>query len=95
MAKAFLSIGTNIGERLVNLNNAVSGLAAAEQIEMVKVSSIYETDAVGFEDQAAFFNIVIEIETSFPRGSIRLLLKAGARIRKSPFVQMGTTINRY
>ncbi|MBC2256602.1 2-amino-4-hydroxy-6-hydroxymethyldihydropteridine diphosphokinase [Listeria ivanovii] len=76
MAKAFLSIGTNIGERLVNLNNAVSGLAAEKQIEIVKVSSVYETDAVGFEDQAAFFNIVIEIETSFlPENLLDFCLK--------------------
>ncbi|CAM2363476.1 2-amino-4-hydroxy-6-hydroxymethyldihydropteridine diphosphokinase [Listeria seeligeri] len=65
MAKAFLSIGTNIGERLDNLNSAVSGLAAVEQIKIIKVSSVYETDAVGYEDQAAFLNIVVEIETSF------------------------------
>ncbi|MBC1444926.1 2-amino-4-hydroxy-6-hydroxymethyldihydropteridine diphosphokinase [Listeria seeligeri] len=65
MAKAFLSIGTNIGERLDNLNNAVSGLAAVEQIKIINVSSVYETDAVGYEDQAAFLNIVVEIETSF------------------------------
>ncbi|MBF2482344.1 2-amino-4-hydroxy-6-hydroxymethyldihydropteridine diphosphokinase [Listeria seeligeri] len=65
MAKAFLSIGTNIGERLDNLNSAVSGLAAVEQIKIIKVSSVYETDAVGYEDQVAFLNIVVEIETSF------------------------------
>lgn len=65
MAKAFLSIGTNIGERLNNLNSAVSGLAAVEQIKIINVSSVYETDAVGYEDQAAFLNIVVEIETSF------------------------------
>lgn len=65
MAKAFLSIGTNIGERLDNLNSAVSGLAAVEQIKIIKVSSVYETDAVGYEEQAAFLNIVVEIETSF------------------------------
>ncbi|MBC1757159.1 2-amino-4-hydroxy-6-hydroxymethyldihydropteridine diphosphokinase [Listeria seeligeri] len=65
MAKAFLSIGTNIGERLDNLNSAVSGLAAVEQIKIINVSSVYETDAVGYEDQAAFLNIVVEIETSF------------------------------
>ncbi|WP_271002813.1 2-amino-4-hydroxy-6-hydroxymethyldihydropteridine diphosphokinase [Listeria seeligeri] len=65
MAKAFLSIGTNIGERLDNLNNAVSGLAAVEQIKIINVSSVYETDAVGYKDQAAFLNIVVEIETSF------------------------------
>ncbi|MBC1579248.1 2-amino-4-hydroxy-6-hydroxymethyldihydropteridine diphosphokinase [Listeria seeligeri] len=65
MAKAFLSIGTNIGERLDNLNSAVSGLAAVEQIKIIKVSSVYETDAVGYEEQAVFLNIVVEIETSF------------------------------
>ncbi|MBC1533403.1 2-amino-4-hydroxy-6-hydroxymethyldihydropteridine diphosphokinase [Listeria seeligeri] len=65
MAKAFLSIGTNMGERLDNLNSAVSGLAAVEQIKIINVSSVYETDAVGYEDQAAFLNIVVEIETSF------------------------------
>lgn len=65
MAKAFLSIGTNIGERLDNLNSAVSGLSAVEQIKIINVSSVYETDAVGYEDQAAFLNIVVEIETSF------------------------------
>ncbi|MBF2521186.1 2-amino-4-hydroxy-6-hydroxymethyldihydropteridine diphosphokinase [Listeria marthii] len=65
MAKAFLSIGTNIGERLANLNDALGGLAASEQIKITKVSSVYETDAVGYEDQAAFLNIAAEIETDF------------------------------
>ncbi|MCD2255094.1 2-amino-4-hydroxy-6-hydroxymethyldihydropteridine diphosphokinase [Listeria marthii] len=65
MAKAFLSIGTNIGERLANLNDALGGLAASEQIKITKVSSVYETDAVGYENQAAFLNIAAEIETDF------------------------------
>lgn len=57
MAKAFLSIGTNIGERLENLNDALRGLAASNQINITNVSSVYETDAVGYEDQAAFLNL--------------------------------------
>lgn len=65
MAKAFLSIGTNIGERLDNLNDALRGLADSEKIQITNVSSIYETDAVGYEDQAAFLNIAAEIETDF------------------------------
>ncbi|MDT0004603.1 2-amino-4-hydroxy-6-hydroxymethyldihydropteridine diphosphokinase [Listeria cossartiae subsp. cayugensis] len=65
MAKAFLSIGTNIGERLENLNDALRGLAASNQIKITNVSSVYETDAVGYEDQAAFLNIAAEIETNF------------------------------
>ncbi|EDO0828834.1 2-amino-4-hydroxy-6-hydroxymethyldihydropteridine diphosphokinase [Listeria monocytogenes] len=66
MAKAFLSIGTNIGERLENLNDSLSGLAASDKIKITNVSSVYETDAVGYEDQAAFLNIAVEIETDFP-----------------------------
>lgn len=65
MAKAFLSIGTNIGERLDNLNNALKGIADSDKNKITKVSSVYETDAVGYEDQAAFLNIVAEIETDF------------------------------
>lgn len=65
MAKAFLSIGTNIGERLDNLNNALKGIADSDENKITKVSSVYETDAVGYEDQAAFLNIVAEIETDF------------------------------
>lgn len=65
MAKAFLSIGTNIGERLENLNDALSGLGASDKINITNVSSVYETDAVGYEDQA-FLNIAVEIETDFP-----------------------------
>ncbi|MBF2575822.1 2-amino-4-hydroxy-6-hydroxymethyldihydropteridine diphosphokinase [Listeria welshimeri] len=65
MAKAFLSIGTNIGERLDNLNNVLKGIADSDKNKITKVSSVYETDAVGYEDQAAFLNIVAEIETDF------------------------------
>lgn len=65
MAKAFLSIGTNIGKRLDNLNNALKGIADSDKNKITKVSSVYETDAVGYEDQAAFLNIVAEIETDF------------------------------
>ncbi|MBF2452255.1 2-amino-4-hydroxy-6-hydroxymethyldihydropteridine diphosphokinase [Listeria welshimeri] len=65
MAKAFLSIGTNIGERLDNLNNALKGIADSDKNKITKVSSVYETDAVGYEDQAAFLNLVAEIETDF------------------------------
>ncbi len=65
MAKAFLSIGTNIGERLDNLNDALRGLVDSEKIKITNVSSVYETDAVGYEDQAAFLNIASEVETDF------------------------------
>lgn len=63
MTKAYLSIGTNIGEREQNLQDAVKLLIAHEAISVTAVSSIYETAAVGFTEQADFLNIAVAIET--------------------------------
>lgn len=55
MNHVYLSIGTNIGERYENLQHAVQLLMDKKEIELVRISSIYETAAVGFTDQADFF----------------------------------------
>ncbi|WP_239257397.1 2-amino-4-hydroxy-6-hydroxymethyldihydropteridine diphosphokinase [Listeria ilorinensis] len=65
MAKAYLSLGTNIGERRVNLQHALDLLGDSPVIQIKQVSSIYETDPVGYEEQDTFYNIVIEIETTY------------------------------
>lgn len=59
----FISLGSNIGNRLDYLQQAVRLLQQTEQVNVVNMSSIYETDPVGYEDQAAFLNMVVEIET--------------------------------
>ncbi|MCM3218076.1 2-amino-4-hydroxy-6-hydroxymethyldihydropteridine diphosphokinase [Niallia taxi] len=61
---AYLSLGSNIGERLQNLREAVLMLEKNESIEVVSVSSIYETDPVGFEEQEMFLNIAVQVRTS-------------------------------
>ena len=61
--KAFIGIGTNIGDRKDNLNRAVKLLGENGKTLIKRVSSIYETAPVGYLDQAAFLNIVVEIET--------------------------------
>lgn len=61
--KVFIGIGTNIGDRKDNLNKAIKLLGENEKALIKKVSSIYETAPVGYLDQAAFLNIVAEIET--------------------------------
>lgn len=60
----YLSIGTNIGDRYVNLQHAVKLLKSKPSIEVSKISSIYETVAVGYTDQANFLNIAVEIKTT-------------------------------
>lgn len=60
---AYLSIGTNIGEREQNLQDAVKLLIAHKAISVTAISSIYETAAVGFTEQADFLNIAVALET--------------------------------
>ena len=64
MNDVYLSIGTNIGDRKHNLQEAVRLLTETEGIEVIKVSSIYETAPVGYIDQAAFLNIAVYVKTS-------------------------------
>jgi 2-amino-4-hydroxy-6-hydroxymethyldihydropteridine diphosphokinase len=60
---AFLGLGSNIGDRLANLQKAVRHLQRAEGVRVVRSSRIYETDPVGGPDQPDFLNCVLEVET--------------------------------
>ncbi|MBC2025219.1 2-amino-4-hydroxy-6-hydroxymethyldihydropteridine diphosphokinase [Listeria booriae] len=77
MPKAYLSIGTNIGNRQENLENALKSLNQTENIKITHVSSVYETDPVGFEDQDAFLNIAVALETTLDQET---LLQTGLNI---------------
>lgn len=57
----FLSLGSNIGDRLSYLKRAVDMLQ--EHLEVVKVSSIYETAPWGKTDQEGFLNLVVQART--------------------------------
>lgn len=60
---AYLLLGTNIGDRNINLSVALS--AIAERAGKVgRKSSVYETAAWGKTDQEPFYNQVVELETS-------------------------------
>ena len=64
MNDVYLSIGTNIGDRKRNLQEAVRLLTETEDIKVMQVSSIYETAPVGYVDQDAFLNIAVYIKTT-------------------------------
>ncbi|WP_432363008.1 2-amino-4-hydroxy-6-hydroxymethyldihydropteridine diphosphokinase [Sporosarcina sp. UB5] len=63
MNTAYISIGSNIGDRLHHLKEAVRALHAHERAEVTEVSSIYETAPVGYTDQADFLNLVVCVKT--------------------------------
>ena len=59
MTRAFLSLGSNLGERRQFLSEAVGSLGSS----VVAVSPVYETDPVGGPEQGRFLNIVVQLET--------------------------------
>ena len=61
--KAYLGVGTNIGERMNNLQDSVDSLNLLPLTTVTDVSNIYETDPVGYDEQDDFLNIVVEVET--------------------------------
>jgi 2-amino-4-hydroxy-6-hydroxymethyldihydropteridine diphosphokinase len=65
MNKAYIGLGTNIGDRELNLRDAISELEAMPENEIISISSIYETNPVGYLEQGKFLNMVICINTTF------------------------------
>jgi 2-amino-4-hydroxy-6-hydroxymethyldihydropteridine diphosphokinase len=63
--KAFISLGSNMGNRYDYLKSAIQHLKGDSKIIVVNYSSIYETDPVGYQDQDLFLNMVIEIITDY------------------------------
>lgn len=61
--KAYLGIGTNIGDRMKNLQDSIDCLNLLPLTQVTEVSDVYETDPVGYENQDNFLNIVVEVET--------------------------------
>jgi 2-amino-4-hydroxy-6-hydroxymethyldihydropteridine diphosphokinase len=60
---AYIGLGTNIGDRYQYLVQAIDLLAETPLIKLINISSVYETDPVGYEDQDLFLNMVIEVKT--------------------------------
>ena len=57
----YLSLGTNLGDRLENLRAAVSALTP--DLPVKAESPVYETEPWGYINQPAFLNMVIRVET--------------------------------
>jgi 2-amino-4-hydroxy-6-hydroxymethyldihydropteridine diphosphokinase len=58
----YLSLGSNVGNRQANLRAALDRLAAPD-LQVTRVSPIYETEPVDYTEQEWFLNLVAEAET--------------------------------
>ncbi|WP_420432138.1 2-amino-4-hydroxy-6-hydroxymethyldihydropteridine diphosphokinase [Candidatus Poriferisocius sp.] len=81
MTRAFLGLGSNLGDRLGYLRAAVASIG-----DCVAVSGVYETDPVGGPDQGQYLNAVAELDTSRSARDLlelcRALEASAERVRK-------------
>jgi len=62
VTRAYLGLGSNLGDRVANLRDAVR-LLAERGVPVVRSSRVYETDPVGGPPQPDYLNAVVEVET--------------------------------
>jgi 2-amino-4-hydroxy-6-hydroxymethyldihydropteridine diphosphokinase len=82
MTRAFLALGSNLGDRAAELRRAVAAMT-----DLAATSAVYETDPVGGPDgQGPYLNMVVQLETdSSPRQLLetcRSLEAAAGRVRE-------------
>ena len=88
MATVYLALGSNLGDREINLRTALGRLSAFVQITLR--SSIYETEPVGVREQPWFLNMVIGGTTTLsPVDLLRLAKKIENEMGRAEGIRFG------
>jgi 2-amino-4-hydroxy-6-hydroxymethyldihydropteridine diphosphokinase len=74
MVKVYLGLGSNLGNKKENIQNAIALLK--EGCVVTKTSSMYKTEPVGFKDQDWFINCVLEMETDLSPEALLIFIQA-------------------
>jgi 2-amino-4-hydroxy-6-hydroxymethyldihydropteridine diphosphokinase len=84
VTRAYIALGANLGDRERTIRAAVAALAAAPGVEVVAVSTLIETDPVGYLDQPRFLNGAAALDTTLqPRDLLDLLLALELRFGRA------------
>lgn len=85
-ARVVFSLGSNVGDRVANLQGAVDSLVDTPELKVLAVSPVYETDPVGGPDQDDYLNVVLLATTPLePRAlleRVQAVEKAFGRVRE-------------
>ncbi len=85
----YLSLGSNIGDRVGQIRRALEMLAA-EGVEVRRVSSFYKTEPVEFRPQPWFVNCVAEVETTLmPLRLLKVLQSVERSLGRRPGILKG------
>ena len=85
MGRAFLGLGSNLGDRIARLRQAVGALP-----DLVAVSPVYETAPFGGPEQGPYLNLVVELDTArTPRDLLEVCRQLEARAGREREVRWG------
>ncbi|HZK38412.1 MAG TPA: 2-amino-4-hydroxy-6-hydroxymethyldihydropteridine diphosphokinase, partial [Clostridia bacterium] len=91
MNKIYLSLGSNIGDTKSNLDRAVELLK--EKVNILNISSYYETEPVGYKDQDWFLNIALEGETDLnPEALLKFTQSIENKMKRKKTIRFGPRI---
>ena len=65
-----ISVGTNIGDRKENIDRAIESINLLPYTDVIRQSSVYETEPVGYARQQNFYNIALVVESVFEPGEM-------------------------
>jgi 2-amino-4-hydroxy-6-hydroxymethyldihydropteridine diphosphokinase len=79
IATAYVGLGSNLNDREDNIRRALRRLNGHDHVQVVKMSSLYETEPVGVVDQPSFLNAVARLSTELEPAALLEVLKSVER----------------
>ena len=87
---AFIALGSNLGNRLEYLQQALEILQSHPELHIAAVSPVYETDPVGYTDQGRFLNAAARLETSLaPEELLQSLMNVEQQLQRRRDIHWG------
>lgn len=88
MSRVFIGIGSNEGDRLNAISDAIRAIGALRGTRVAQMAMIAETEAVGGPPQGPYLNTVVEVETTLPPlGLLRALNEIERQLGRAPAAQ--------
>lgn len=90
MARVYLGLGSNIGNRVAHLDEAIARINAHNNITVTRQSNIIETEPYGNVDQDKFMNMCVEIDTDLsPVALLETVLEIEQQMGRERIIDWG------
>lgn len=93
MNTAVIGLGSNMGDRKKNLDDAIRALSLLPRTKVTKGSTVYQTKPVGYDDQGDFYNAAVLVETELsPQALLGACLGIEASLGRIRLISNGPRI---